>query len=87
MREELVSQEVECLAFPIEVPLTANFDPLTGLLTLESSIHLGANDRRLVRLQLSFSAEAAHGFISLLKSVENKLGVVLSDDTRASLRQ
>jgi hypothetical protein len=87
MHDEPASQEVECLAYPVEAPLTASFDPLTGVLMLESTIHHAADDRRLVRLQLNFSPDAAHGFIRLLKAVENQLGVVLSDDKRASLRQ
>jgi hypothetical protein len=87
MPDERANQEVECLALPVEAPLTANFDPLTGLLTLESTVQRGVDDGRWVRLQLSFSPEAAHGFIRLLKAVESQLGVVLSDDRRAPLRQ
>lgn len=77
----------ECLTYPVESPLTASFDPETGILTLESTIHRGVGERGLIRLRLNFSPDAAHGFVRLLKAVENELGLAIADRGRPPLQQ
>lgn len=79
--------EMECHAYPVESPLTAGFDPVTGVLTLESTIHRGAGDRGLVRLRLTFAPDAAHGFVRLLKAVEKELGAAIADQSHPIVRQ
>jgi hypothetical protein len=87
MSADCADQELDRLAFRVEAPLTAHLDPVTGILTLESTIQHGADARRLVRLQLTFSAAAAHGFIRLLNAVQDQLGIVLDAEVGASLPQ
>ncbi len=77
----------ECVTYPVESPLTARFNPETGVLTLESTAHRDTGGRRLVRLRLNFSPDAAHGFVRLLKAVEKELGWAIAKRGRPSLQQ
>ncbi len=87
MQDESRCPELECLSLPVEAPLRACFDESTGVLTLESTVHRAATDRTLVRLRLTFSPEATHGFVSMLRAVESELGFALADPAGPPLRQ
>ena len=83
---EPTDESGECLTLPIEAPLTASFDAETGILRIESTVHRSAGERQLIRLQLDFAPEAAHGFVLALKAVESQLDIVVGDPVRRSHR-
>src|SRR5262249_10290625 len=84
---EAPAGDVECITLPVESPLTATFDPTTGVLTLESTIHRDSSDRKLVRLRLDFAPDAAHGFIRMVQAVEEELGALVVNQACPSLLQ
>jgi hypothetical protein len=81
------AEAIECVTYPVDAPLTASFDPSTGALTLESTVHRDVSGRDFVRLRLNFSPDAAHGFVRLLKAVERELGMAVARQPRPPLRQ
>jgi hypothetical protein len=68
----------DCVSYPVESPLEATYDAATGELTLESSVLCGPSDGQPLRLRLVFTPEAAHGFVHLLRQVEEELDVVVA---------
>jgi len=78
MRAPRPTPEPDCVSYPVESPLEATYDAATGELTLESSVLRGPGDGRPLRLRLVFTPEAAHGFVHLLRHVEDELDIVVS---------
>ena len=69
----------DCVTFPVESPLTGTYDAETGRLLLETTVCRSTGKRRLLHLKLDFSPQATHGFVMLLKAVEDQVGVVLGE--------
>jgi hypothetical protein len=75
------------LTFPIEGPLTASYDQDTGTLVIESAVFQDTREHTPVRIRLVFAADAAQGFIRLVRHVEEQLDIVIGQLGSGPLRQ
>jgi len=66
------------VSFPVDVPLSAEYDAVTGVLTIETPVvHAGEGPSEVV-LRLRFTSAAACGFVRVLRALEEE-GFSLAD--------
>ena len=72
------SKPGEIVSFPVDVPLQAEYDANTRVLTIETPVvHAGEGPSEVV-LRLRFTSAAACGFVRVLRALEEE-GFSLAD--------
>jgi hypothetical protein len=74
------SKSAQTVTFPVDVPLQAEYDATSGVLTIETPVvHAGEGPSEVV-LRLRFTSAAACGFVRVLRALEDE-GFSLADQS------